>query len=377
MANGRCCRPATAGILFGIAALIAGCAGERHNYRPAAESPAQARDLIERSLPRSVADRGGWAADMYSAFTVLDVPPTHENICAVVAVIEQESGFRVDPVIPGLPAIAWREIDDRAAHAGLPRMIVHGVLELKSPTGRSYGDRIDSAKTEKELSDIYEDLISGVPMGRTLFADRNPIRTRGPMQVHIAFAEQFSAAKPYPYPVKQSVADEVFTRRGGIYFGIAHLLDYRAPYDLYLFRFADFNAGQYASRNAAFQRAVSSASGIPLAADGALLAHDGGPDAPGATERAVRSLRPRLDAGDNAIHRALGQAKTADLDENPVYRRVFALAELSEHRNLPRAVLPNIELHGPKITRRLTTAWYANRVNGRFERCLNRRPSPG
>jgi hypothetical protein len=354
-------------------ALLAGCAGQRHNELPAA-NPAQARDLIERSLPASVADRAGWTADMYSAFTVLGVAPSRENVCAVIAVIEQESGFQVDPVIPGLPAIAWREIDERAAHAGIPRMIVHGVLDLKSPTGRSYGDRIDSAKTEKELSGIYEDLISAVPMGRTLFADRNPIRTRGPMQVHIAFAEQFSAAKPYPYPIKLSIADELFTRRGGVYFGIAHLLDYRAPYDRYLYRFADFNAGQYASRNAAFQGAVSRASGIPLVADGALLAHDGAPNAPGATELAVRSLGPRLDAGDNAIHRALTQAKTEDLENNPVYLRVFTVAEQSEHRVLPRAAVPNIELHGPKITRRLTTEWYASRVNRRFERCLNRRP---
>jgi hypothetical protein len=368
--NGWRCPSATLWMLLGITALMTGCAGERQHQRAAAASPAQTRDLIAGYLPRSVTDRAGWTADVYSAFNVLAVAPTPENICAVIAVIEQESGFRVDPLIPGLPAIAWREIDDRAERAGIPRLIVHGVLELKSPTGRSYGDRIDGAKTEKELSDIFEDFIGAVPMGRTLFADRNPIRTRGPMQVHVAFAEQFSAAKPYPYPVKLSIADEVFTRRGGIYFGVAHLLDYRAPYDRYLYRFADFNAGQYASRNAAFQRAVSSTSGIPLVADGALLPH--APDAPGATELAVRRLGPRLGAGDDAIHRALTEAKTADLEENPVYQRVFALAELSEHRTLPRAAVPNIELHGPKITRRLTTQWYANRVNGRFERCLNR-----
>jgi hypothetical protein len=374
MTNGVRCRLATLGMLVGLSALMLGCAGERRSYRPSGASPAQTRDLIESSLPGSVTDRAGWTADMYSAFNVLAVEPSHENICAVIAVVEQESGFRVDPVIPGLAAIAWREIDDRAAHVGIPRMILHGVLKLKSPTGRSYGDRIDGATTEKELSDIYEDLIAAVPMGRTLFADRNPIRTRGPMQVHVAFAEQFSAAKPYPYPVKTSIADEVFTRRGGVYFGTAHLLDYRAPYDRFLYRFADFNAGQYASRNAAFQHAVSIASGIPLVADGALLAHDAAQSAPGATELAVRSLRPRLEAGDSAIHRALAQAKTVDLEEDPVYQRVFALAELSEHRSLPRAAVPNIELHGPKITRRLTTQWYANRVNGRFERCLNRRP---
>ena len=356
---------------------MTGCAGERQSYPTAAARPAQSRDLIEQSLPRYVADRAGWTADLYSAFTVLAIAPTQENICAVVAVIEQESGFRVDPVIPGLPAIAWREIDDRAAHADIPRTIVHGVLQIKSPTGRSYGDRIDRAKTEKELSDIYEDFIGAVPMGRTLFADRNPIRTRGPMQVHIAFAERFSTANPYPYPVRRSIADEVFTRRGGVYFGVAHLLDYRAPYDRYLYRFADFNAGQYASRNAAFQRAASSASGIPLVADGALLTHDGDPNVPGATELAVRSLGPRLDAGDNAIHQALTEGKTPDLERNSIYQRVFALAEHSKNRILPRAAVPNIELHGPKITRRLTTDWYANRVDGRFERCLNRQHGPG
>src|SRR6202020_1056584 len=203
------------------------------------------------------------------------VQPSRDNICAVVAVIEQESGFHVDPVIPGLPAIAWREIDGRAERAGIPHVIVHSALQLTSSTGRRYSDRIDSARTEKDLSDIFEDFIGAVPMGRTLFAERNPIRTRGPMQVNIAFAEQYAAAKPYPYPLKVSIAAEGFTRRGSLYFGTAHLLAYAAPYDGYLYRFADFNAGQYASRNAAFQSAVSSASGIPLTPDGALLPHAG------------------------------------------------------------------------------------------------------
>jgi hypothetical protein len=358
--------------LLGFMALLSGCLGERPTPKPPTHSPTQARELIDRSLPRSVSDRAGWTADLYAGFSVLAIAPSRENICAVVAVIEQESGFQVDPVVPGLPAIARRTIDDRAAHAGIPRVIVQGVLSLTSPTGRSYSDRIDSAKTEKELSDIFEDFIGAVPMGRTLFADHNPIRTRGPMQVHIAFAEQFAASRPYPYPVKVSVADEVFTRRGGVYFGIAHLLGYAAPYDRYLYRFADFNAGQYASRNAAFQGAVSSASGIALVADGALLPHDSDVKGAGATELALRTLGVRLNLGENAIHSALERAKTKDFEQTPLYQRVFALAGESDRQTLPRAAVPHIELHGPKIKRKLTTEWYANRVNQRFERCLNR-----
>lgn len=358
--------------LLGFATLLAACAGERSSPPRATVEPARARELIYRSLPRTLTDRAGWTADLYAGFTVLAIDPTPENICAVDAVIEQESGFRVDPVVPDLPAIAWREIDERAAHAGVPRLVLHGVLQLPSATGRSYSDRIDGAKTEKELSDIFEDLIGAVPLGRTLFADRNPIRTRGPMQVHIAFAERFAAVKPYPYPVKVSIADEVFTRRGGLYFGIAHLLDYAAPYDRYLYRFADFNAGQYASRNAAFQRAVSKASGIAVVPDGALLAPAGEGKEAGATELAVRSMAARLNMSEHAIHGALEQGKTKEFDLTPLYRRVFALAEQYDQQPLPPASVPHIELHGPKIARKLTTEWYANRVNARFERCLKK-----
>jgi hypothetical protein len=354
-----------------VAALLAGCAAEPPAVKPPAINPADARGRIEGKLPSTVSDRQGWAADIHSAFTVLGIEPTDATACAVIAVIQQESGFHVDPVIPGLPAIAWREIDKRSEHAGVPRVVVHTALELKSSTGRSFSDRIDGARTEKDLSDIFEDFIGAVPMGRTLFAERNPIRTRGPMQVNIAFAEQYAAAKPYPYPVKLSIADEVFTRRGSLYFGIAHLLAYPASYGAYVYRFADFNAGQYASRNAAFQSAVSSASGIAITPDGALLPHDADANDPGSTERAIRALKGRLGMGDAAIHDALEQGKAEDFERTQLYQRIFALADRAAGKALPRAVIPRIRLHGPKIARSLTTEWYAHRVDQRFKSCLD------
>jgi hypothetical protein len=358
-------------MLCGFAALLASCASERPvATAPAPSRPADARELIDRSLPAGVSDRAGWITDIHTGFTLLGIEPTHEHICAVVAVTEQESGLRVDPLVPGLGSIAWCEIDSRAERAGVPRMVVHGVLQLKSSTGRSYSDRIDSARTEKELSDIFEEFTGSIPLGQALFSSWNPIRTRGPMQVNIAFAEKFAAARPYPYPVKVSIADEVFTRRGSTYFGIAHLLAYSAPYDRYLYRFADYNAGQYSSRDAAFQKAVSTASGVPLLPDGALLPHDSDPSALGSTELAVRTLAGRLYITESAIHSALEQAKTEDFERTTLYRRVFALAQEMTGRPPPAAILPRINLHGPKISRRLTTSWYAHRVDERFNRCL-------
>ena len=351
-------------LLAGVILAVAGCAHEPTPRAPPTSLPGRA--LIEHAIPPGVPDRAGWSEDMNAAFVALGLTPTPEGVCAVVAVTAQESGFHVDPIIPDLGAIAWREIERRAQHDAIPVSLVHQVLELKSPTGRSYAERIDHARTEKELSDIFEDFTGSIPLGRSLFASWNPIRTRGPMQVNVAFAEQFAAAHPYPYPIKQSIADEVFTRRGSLYFGVAHLLDYQAPYDRYLYRFADFNAGQYASRNAAFQRALSAASGQPLDADGALLPHAGG--GIGHTELAARSLAKRLHHDEAAIHAALEQGKTEEFEHSKLYQAVFALAG----RSLPRAVVPQIRLEGPKLSRNLTTEWYAHRVDERFRQCLSK-----
>ncbi len=332
------------------------------------------RLLIDQALPKSVSDRTGWVNDIADAFLQLKIEPTPEHICAVVAVTEQESSFRVDPVIPNLGAVAWREIDTRAEHAHIPKVVVHQVLQINSSTGTSYAQRIDSARTEKELSDIFEDFTGSVPLGRSLFASWNPIRTRGPMQVNVAFADKFSEATPYPYPVKVSVEDEIFTRRGSLYFGIAHLLAYSAPYDRYLYRFADYNAGQYSSRNAAFQDAVNAASKTHIVPDGALLPHGDNPVSPGDTELAVRGLAGRLNLSDAAIHSALEEARTEKFESTALYKRVFALAERTSGHRLPPAIVPTIRLQGPKIERKLTTDWYAHRVDNRFQRCLNQQP---
>ncbi|MEP7085526.1 MAG: DUF1615 family protein, partial [Betaproteobacteria bacterium] len=160
-----------------------------------------------------------------------------------------------------------------------------------------------------------------------------------------------------------------FSRRGGLYFGIAHLLDYPAQYDQPIYRFADFNAGQYASRNAAFQSAVSALAGVALDLDGDLVAPGGDPAKPGSTEAAVRSLGPRLGLGDGEIRLALEQEGRPSLEQTRLWSRIFELADAVARRPVPRAMLPRIRLHSPKITRSLTTEWFARRVDERYQRC--------
>jgi hypothetical protein len=355
-------------LALAAAALLGGCT-KPEAMRPQRQ-PAEVRTQILRNLPESTVDRNGWATDIHAAFAALQFDTSVRNICAALAVAAQESSFEADPAVPGLGKIAREEIDRRAERHHIPQLLVKGALLLKSPDGRSYGDRLDSVRTERELSLIFEDLIGSVPLGKQLFADANPVRTGGPMQVSILFAEQHAKDHRYPYPIGNSIRDEVFSRRGGLYFGIAHLLGYPVSYDQMLFRFADYNAGFYASRNAAFQKAVSLASGIPLALDGDLIRYDDSEI--GATERAARTLAQRIGLSDPDIHRALEQGESIDFERTELYRGVFALADQAAHAPQPRALLPRIALESPKITRKLTTEWFANRVEQRYRTCLNR-----
>lgn len=364
----------SAGWALACIVAFAGCASGDHARAPLSEPPPDTRTLITRLIPSYAADRAGWASDIHAAFAALKLPATRENICAVLAVTEQESSFRADPPVPNLAEITWDEIDRRAERMGLPQMMVRTALKLKSSTGQSYGERIDAAKTERELSLIFEDFVGMVPLGRRLLAGWNPVRTGGPMQVGIAFSEQHAASRPYPYPVEGSIRHEVFTRRGGVYFGVAHLLDYPASYERLLYRFADFNAGHYASRNAAFQNALSLVSGTPLELDGDLVRfEDNGAAGPGSTELAARALAQRLDLSHAEIRRALERGQAAGFETTALYQGVFALADQQQRRPLPRALLPRITLKSPKFTRRLTTEWFANRVDERFRRCMTRR----
>ena len=359
------------GVALLSAALLLGCAQPGRISEPTGLGPTEAREAVARVLPAGVVDRAGWATDIHAALSSLELPSTPENLCAVVAVAEQESSVRVDPEVPNLPAIAWKEIDRRAESAGVPKLAVRAALALSSPDGRSYAQRIDSVKTERQLSDIFEDFIGMVPLGKTFFASRNPVRTGGPMQVSVAFAESYAKSHRYPYPLTGSVRREVFTRRGGLYFGAAHLLAYDAPYDKLIYRFADFNAGQYASRNAAFQNALAVASGLPVTPDGDLLPHAS--DAPrGETERAALSLAGRLGLSESAIHHDLASGEDAEFAKTLLYERVFAYAERLDKRTLPRAALPRIDLQSPKFTRKLTTEWFAKRVDERHRRCMER-----
>ena len=337
--------------------------------------PHEDRALTMTLLPRSVRDRTGWAEAIDTAFSHLGLPKSKENLCATMAVIEQESNFEADPRVRGLPRIVRDQMTKKIQHLGIPESVLTLALAVKSPTGETYAERIDHLKTENDLNILYRDMTAEIPLGRRLLEGHNPVRTGGPMQVSVKFAEAKVKETPYPYPSDRSIREELFSRRGGVYFGVAYLLGYSVEYDRMLYRFGDFNAGHYASRNAAFQATISRLTGSAIALDGDLLRYDGSTidDRPSETQKNVLALAQDLELTEGTIREDLRQEKEPSFTSTALYTAVGRLAT-EQGKPLGKAQLPEIRLQSPKITSGLTTAKFAQRVDERYQRCLGRGP---
>ena len=107
---------------------------------------------------------------------------------------------------------------------------------------------------------------------------------------------------------------------------------------------------------------------MKLALDGDLIAY--GSSAAGKTEMAVRKLSGKLGMSDSEIRHQLEKSDSQSFEKTKLYQQVYALAEQKSGKTLPREMLPGIQLESPKITRNLTTAWFAKRVDDRRASCM-------
>jgi Protein of unknown function (DUF1615) len=330
---------------------------------------------LKRLMPARVTDASDWANDIGIAMGALRIPLTPDNVCSVLAVIEQESSFAADPEVPNLPALVKSEIELRRSRYSIPEVLVKKGLEQKSRDGRPWGARVDTLRTESDVSRLYEELSDLLPDIARKYQPDNPVHTAGAMQVNVAFAEEHIRAKPYPWGRVASVRRETFTRRGGLYFGVALLLDYKAPYDHPRYRFADYNAGRFASRNAAFQQALTRISGKALALDGDLLIYEKGTQpspTPSNTQRVLESIAASLGVPRTDVRRELLLEKREDFERTRIWQRVFLMAEAAAKQSMPRFILPQISVQSPKFKRTLTTTGYAAQVENRWANCMAR-----
>jgi hypothetical protein len=331
----------------------------------------QIHQLI-RGTSRNASVGSEWAQDIKLAHSRLGLLATRSNVCATIAVIEQESTFKTQPDIPGLSRMVRQQLESPQLN-GAVRLAMKARLSQRAKNGRSFEVNLAQVKTELELETWYGEFTASqltAPLLKWMGKDVDSlISTLGPMQVSVQFAREFSRRKGWP---TVNIRPYLHTREGGVLYGTAHLLGVPSSYSRMVYRFADFNAGPFASRNAGFQQMVSRLSGRKLAQDGDLLSYRKGVAFASSTSAAVvwvlAEQQHRLPPGQ--IELDLQREKEADFVQTSTY---LAIVEKHQalHKSVIREAMPKIALKSVKISRPLTTEWFARQVDSRYARCTS------
>ncbi len=383
-------------VIVALAALVS-CgrrrpqAPEGRPAEPAALSRAQVAALVPRAM--SGDERLAWADAILDALGEVGMRPTREPVCEVVAVIDQESSFRENPTVPNLARIVKDGIDQHARKLGpLGPPLVRKLLAARGEgETRTFGERLEAARTERDVDRTFRamvahwrgeypkamkaaNLVSDVVFDKRL-SDYNPITTAGSMQVSVRFAVARAGGNDDGDEAR--VREELYTRAGGVRYGVARLLSYEASYDAALYRFADYNAGLYSARNAAVQDQLATLTGARLARDGDLLLYDADGTPSSKESQSLKAFvafarqhAPELD--ERRIRKDLRLEKSLDLESTDSYRALKAAYRAATGRAPAYARLPEVELHSPKLATTRTTEWFARSVAKRCDACLAR-----
>lgn len=341
---------------------------------------------IAKLIPARVSDRASWAGDIAQIFDQLKLPKTTQNICTTIAVIDQESNFRADPPVANLGNLSLKAIDEKL-EAKFGKMLAktfRTMLETKPSTENSFIKQIKQVKTERELDELYQQIfdyftstykVSGLAhitklSGEGIDERINPITTLGSMQVHIDYARTHRRSSMDD----RSLRADLYSQYGGLYYGIHRLMMYKADYDKPLYRFADYNSGMYSSRNAAFQQRISSLSGSKIDIDGDLLLYNGG-SISSKKSQSETVLIKLLTSGptplsERQIRSDLKKEKSKDFETTQTYRAINEMFKKKYKKEPSYAIMPQVIISGPKLSRDYNTNWFASRVDKRYQTCM-------
>ena len=380
--------------LLSTSILLTGC-GDRSWWDD--EEKHLNTEQIKKVIPTRVSERDLWAKDIFDITEQLGIPQNKENICTIVAVVDQESNFVANPTVPGLGQKAVKEVQDRfdekfkdklgESIGGTVADYFQDVLKNQPTPENNYLKQMAKVKTEKELDELYREIFAYMAkhyhvsaltgaarlVGQDIGEKLNPITTLGSMQVHISYAKEHKRQGGNIAELRS----DLYTRYGGLYYGIHRLMMYPADYDKPLYRFADYNSGRYSSRNAAFQTKINALTKTKLALDGDLLLYgkNGNPrPEKSSSERELINLFAAHNVliTPKQIRSDLKHEKDDKFEETPTYKAVKELYLKDTSKKDFYAIMPEVVISGPKLSRDYNTNWFATRVNGRYQTCMQK-----
>lgn len=370
-------------------ALLAGCQSSTEETDSKQHKILDTKHIF-KLIPAATTNRMAWANDVHTIMDDLKIDRNLTNTCSIVAVVDQESNFIADPQVPNLGKKSIKEMNERLEKKLGKKMAGYfNDMLAKSPSpDDSFLMQLEQVKTERELDNIYREMfgfytqqykINLVTSAARIIARQNieeifnPINTLGSMQVHIRYAIDNSRSGNDIHKIR----DDLYTQYGGLYYGIHRLMTYPAQYDKPIYRFADYNSGIYSSRNAAFQQMINRLSDVDLSLDGDLLAYNKDGDiisTPTTTETALNQLFLQhnilLDAKD--IRRDLKKEKKQKFEDTDTYIQLVNLYKEKFKKEVPYAIMPEVVISGPKLSRDYNTNWYASKVDARYKKCVSR-----
>ncbi|WP_032866361.1 DUF1615 family protein [Acinetobacter sp. 1000160] len=361
------------------------------------KEPEMKVEQIKKVLPPRVNDRESWSQDIFDIMQQLSIPKSKQNVCSIVAVVDQESNFVADPAVPGLGQKAVQEINTRLKEkfeaklgetiGGTVAGYFEDVLKNQPSPENNYMSQMRRVKTERELDLLYREIfdymskhyhvsaLTGAAklIGQDIGEKMNPITTLGSMQVHINYAKEHKRQSGNIAELR----DDLYTQYGGLYYGIHRLMEYSADYDKAIYRFADYNSGMYSSRNAAFQKMLEVIQDKDLDLDGDLLLYnkDGNPQsALSQSEKEIIAAftSNRVLVTPRQIRADLKKEKERKFEDTQTYLAVQKLYQTKTNKEPIYAIMPEVVISGPKLSRDYNTNWFASRVNGRYEACMQR-----
>ena len=357
---------------------------------PVPKSSTLGPDRIADLIPLRVKDRTGWAADVAAAIEATGKDITLERVCAVLATIEQESGYQVDPVVADLPLIVRNGLKEKLIGLGpLADSAVDTMLSGRVPgSEQTFAQRVARLRTEQDLDRLFRDIALAYQekmpgtfamasalsalLGRGHLRDLNPVTTAGSMQVKVSFAKQLAENKGL---TDSNVREKLYTRAGGVRAGTARLLAYEASYDDIIYRFADYNAGIYASRNAAFQAQLSDLTEMKLTLDGDLLSYtkDGElAEQPSQSLEAMLRFARSQKLVEWFVERDARKEKSAEFESTTIWDEVKNQWRQKKNTRAPYARVPELRISSPKLRRDRSTSWFAESVKRRYADCRQR-----
>ncbi|MDH0719871.1 DUF1615 domain-containing protein [Acinetobacter junii] len=361
------------------------------------KDPEMEADQIRKVIPARVNDRESWSQDIFDIMQELSIPKTKQNVCSIVAVVDQESNFVADPTVPGLGAKAVEEINSRlkekfeaklgAKIGGTVAGYFEDVLKNQPSPENNYMSQMRKVQTERELDLLYREIfdymaqhyhvsaLTGAAklVGQDIGEKLNPITTLGSMQVHINYAKEHKRKAGGIAELR----NDLYTQYGGLYYGIHRLMEYPADYDEAIYRFADYNSGMYSSRNAAFQKMLSALTEAEISLDGDLLLYNKDGDVKSTQSQTEKELiavfaQNNVLVTPRQIRADLKKEKEKKFEDTQTYLAVQKLYQKKTNKEPMYAVMPQVVISGPKLSRDYNTNWFASRVNGRYEQCMQK-----